>query len=177
MRIIAGTLGGRLFAAPKGHVTHPMSDKVRGALFSMLGELDGLTVLDAFAGSGALAFEAVSRGAESATMIEQDRSAQTTITENIKKLDVAKSVKLIKSSASAWARTQPDRLFDVVLCDPPYDDLQLSTLTTLTQHTKVDGIFVLSWPGGEEPPEFVGLVRIVKKEYGDAQLAFYQKIL
>jgi len=177
MRVIAGTLGGRLFAAPKGHVTHPMSDKVRGALFSMLGELDELTVLDAFSGSGALAFEAVSRGAEAVTAIEQDRAAQAVITENIKKLDVAKSVKLIKSNVSAWDSTQPGVTYDIVLCDPPYDDVQLPTLEKMTKHTKVDGIFVLSWPGNEEPPEFLGLVRIVQKSYGDAQLAFYQKIL
>jgi 16S rRNA (guanine966-N2)-methyltransferase len=177
MRVIAGSLGGRLFAAPKGHVTHPMSDKVRGALFTVLGELDGLTVLDAFSGSGALAFEAISRGAETVTAIEQDRSAQTIITENIKKLDVANTVKLIKSSASAWDGTQPAATFDVVLCDPPYDDLQVPTLEKMTKHTKVDGIFVLSCPANEEPPEFLGLVRIVRKSYGDAQLAFYQKIL
>lgn len=177
MRIIAGSLGGRLFAAPKGHVTHPMSDKIRGALFSMLGELDDLTILDAFAGSGALAFEAISRGAASATAIEQDKNAQTTIAENIKKLEVGHAVKLIKSSVSAWDSTQANALFDVVLCDPPYDDVQVSTLEKLTKHTKVDGIFVLSWPGNVEPPEFLGLVRIVRKSYGDAQLAFYQKIL
>ena len=177
MRIIAGTLGGRLFEAPKGHHTHPMSDKVRGAWFSVLGELDDLTVLDAFAGSGALSFEAISRGAASVTALENDRSAQAAIAKNIKALGVDKQVKLTRAAASAWSSTQEKARFDVVLCDPPYDDLQPNTLTTLTKHIKTDGILALSWPGNQEPPQFDGLVQIVQKHYGDAQLVFYQKIL
>jgi 16S rRNA (guanine(966)-N(2))-methyltransferase RsmD len=76
MRIIAGTLGGRTFESPHGRRTHPMSDKVRGSLFNTLGDIDGLTILDAFAGSGALAFEAISRGAEHVLAIEIDNRAQ-----------------------------------------------------------------------------------------------------
>jgi 16S rRNA (guanine966-N2)-methyltransferase len=83
MRIIAGRLGGRHFASPQGRRTHPMSDKMRGALFNALGDIDGLSVLDAFAGSGALAFEAVSRGAGHAVAIDVDKSAQRAIAENI----------------------------------------------------------------------------------------------
>ncbi|HSX08433.1 MAG TPA: RsmD family RNA methyltransferase [Candidatus Saccharimonadales bacterium] len=177
MRIIAGTLGGRLFESPKGHRTHPMSDKIRGALFAMLGELDGLTALDAFAGSGALSFEAVSRGARHVTAIEQDRAAQTAIAANIKKLGLTEQVKLIKSTAQAWSRTQPAAQFDVVLCDPPFDDLQEEIVRELTNHIKTDGILVLSWPGHELPPGLDGLVQITQKLYGDAQLVFYQKIL
>lgn len=177
MRVIAGTLGGRLFASPKSHQTHPMSDKVRGALFAMLGALDGLTVLDVFSGSGALSFEAVSRGAVTVTAIEQDRAAQAAIAANCQKLGVEKQVKLVRASAAAWSRTQPDLQFDVVLCDPPYDDTQLEIVRLLTTHVKTDGILALSWPGNEEPPTFNGLVQIIQKSYGDAQLVFYQKIL
>ena len=67
MRIIAGSLGGRVFKAPSGHRTHPMSEKIRGAIFNALGDISDLTVLDAFTGSGALCFEAVSRGVANAT--------------------------------------------------------------------------------------------------------------
>lgn len=177
MRIIAGTLGGRLFESPKGHRTHPMSDKIRGALFAMLGELDGLVVLDAFAGSGALSFEAASRGARHVTAIEQDRLAQIAIAANINKLELTEQVKLIKSTAQAWSRRQPTAQFDVVLCDPPFDNLQEEIVRGLTNHLRTDGILVLSWPGHELPLSLDGLVQITQKMYGDAQLVFYQKIL
>ncbi len=177
MRIIAGALGGRMFDSPKGRRTHPMSDKVRGALFSILGELDDLTVLDAFGGSGALGFEAASRGAGEVTILEQDRQAQDTIAENIKQLGLSGRVRLIKATAQGWSRTQPATVFDIVLCDPPYDDLQLPVIVRLVEHLKTDGILALSWPGNESPPSLEGLVLIVQRSYGDAQLVFYQKIL
>ena len=70
MRIIAGDLKGREFKSPRGRTTRPMSEKTRGALFNTLGDIEGLSVLDGFAGSGALVFEAISRGAVSALAIE-----------------------------------------------------------------------------------------------------------
>jgi 16S rRNA (guanine966-N2)-methyltransferase len=75
VRIIAGSLKGRTFSEPHGHRTHPMSEKVRGALFNALGDIEGLTFLDAFAGSGALSFEAASRGAKSVIAIDKDGPA------------------------------------------------------------------------------------------------------
>src|SRR5258708_5562120 len=105
MRIIAGNLKGRVFGSPHGHRTHPMSENIRGALFNALGELGGLNVLDAFAGSGALGFEALSRGAKSAVLVEADRLAQKTIAENIQTLGLETRAKLVKASASAWLST------------------------------------------------------------------------
>src|SRR5438445_6894886 len=110
MRIIAGRLGGRQFASPRGHRTHPMSDKMRGALFNALGDLSGLTVLDAFAGSGALAFEAVSRGAQHVVAIDVDKSAQRTIAKNITALGLADRVKLVRASAGAWLTTTDEHV-------------------------------------------------------------------
>lgn len=173
MRIIAGYLGGRTFDSPHGHRTHPMSDKIRGALFNALGDIEGLTVLDAFAGSGALCFEAVSRGAKQATAIEQDRLAQRTISENIRALGVASSVKLIKASANAWLQTSANAAFDIVILDPPYDDVQPNLIQRLTSTVSKDGILVISWPGEMEPPRFDSLEQIKRRTYGDAQLLFY----
>lgn len=175
MRIIAGTLGGRTFNSPHGHRTHPMSDKIRGALFNALGDLSDLTVLDAFAGSGALSFEAISRGARHALAIESDRLAQRTIAENIKSLGLHKTVKLIKASANAWLQTSDAEQFDVVLLDPPYDDLQTGLVERLTSTVKPDGILVLSWPGDEPIPAFPGFEVVKERAYGDAQLVFYSK--
>lgn len=175
MRVIAGRLGGRQFASPHGHRTHPMSDKGRGALFNALGDIGGLTVLDAFAGSGALGFEAVSRGVAHVTAIERDRSAQLTITENIKTLGLADRVKLIKSPANSWLSTTSEE-FDLVLLDPPFEDLQLGLLAKLAARTRTGGVAVFSLPPDAEvqlPDEFD---RLITKKYGDNQLAFYRRI-
>lgn len=175
MRIIAGSLGGRNFDSPHGHRTHPMSDKVRGALFNALGDIEGLTVLDAFAGSGALSFEAISRGAASALAIESDRNAQATIARNVTSLGLGRQVRLIKASANAWLQTNPDATFDIVLCDPPYDDVQENLLQHLAARVAAKGLLVLSWPGGREVPNFASLEQVTHKSYGDAQLVFYRR--
>jgi 16S rRNA (guanine966-N2)-methyltransferase len=178
MRVIAGTLGGRQFASPGSFKTHPMSDKMRGALFNILGDISGLDVLDAFGGSGALSLEAVSRGAARALVIEQDRPAQRVITDNIAALGQGNKIKLVKAPANAWLQTNQDASFDLVLCDPPYHDLQPSLLQRLTACVKPGGLFVLSYPGGApEPPAFATIELIKHELYGDAGLYFYRKSL
>lgn len=175
MRVIAGRLGGRSFESPHSFKTHPMSDKMRGALFNMLGDIGGLTVLDAFAGSGALSFEAVSRGATAAVAIDNDRGAQKTITSNMTQLGVNREVKLIKASANAWLQTNPEARFDIVLCDPPYTDLQPNLLARLTHTVKPGGLYVLSWPGNQESPEVLtGLIQLDRRNYGDGSLVIYR---
>ena len=176
MRIIAGQLGGRFFNGPDSTITHPMAERVRGALFNSLGRIDGLTVLDAFGGSGALSFEAVSRGAASAVVLERDKRAQRTIAENSKILDLEDRVTLLRMSADAWSHAHPSSQFDLVLCDPPYHDFQLSTVSKLISHVKPNGLMVLSYPGRESAPTVNGVVVVDKsKSYGDAALAYYRK--
>jgi len=176
MRVIAGALGGRIFDSPAGHRTHPMSDKVRGALFNALGDIEGLSVLDAFAGSGALSFEAISRGAASAVALDMDKLAIGTIVKNIASLGLQGQVKAIQAGATAWLSTQPDQSFDIVLCDPPYDDLQPNLLSKLAERAKLNGLVVLSLPpeAGFELPAHFELLQ--SKNYGDATLAFYRRI-
>jgi len=176
MRIVAGKLGSRQFESPNGRRTHPMSDKVRGALFNMLGDLEGLNLLDAFAGSGGISFEAISRGAKQALAIESDPSAQKIAEANIKSLGLKNQVKLIKANAAGWSKNNPDTKFDLVVCDPPYDQLQITLLQKLVKHLVKDGLYVLSWPGDLTPPEFIGLEQIKDKNYGDAQLIFYRRL-
>lgn len=175
MRIITGSLRGRPFNSPHSHRTHPMSDKIRGALFNTLGDIDGLTVLDAFAGSGALSFEAISRGAARAVAIENDRAAQRAITENIKTLDLSEKVKLVSTTAGIWLDANPDARFDLVLLDPPYDDVQINTVQRLATAVAEDGLLVLSWPGDQDLPEFEGFIRVSQRSYGDAQLAYFRR--
>jgi 16S rRNA (guanine966-N2)-methyltransferase len=152
-----------------------MADKIRGAMFNVLGDIEGLTVLDAFAGSGGLSFEAISRGAESAIAIDHDEPAHRALTRNIKDLGLNREVKAIKANASGWSDNNPEEQFDIVILAPPYDNLQVNLLQKLVKHTKKEGVLVLDWPGKEEIPEFEGLEQIQIKNYGDAQLVFYRK--
>lgn len=175
MRVIAGYLGGRMFASPHGHRTHPMSDKMRGAIFGVLGDIKGLSVLDAFAGSGALSFEAISRGAKNAVAVEVDKSAHTVIKENIKSLGLEDRVKATRAFAGAWSTRNQAQLFDIVLLDPPYDDIPYRDLKKLPRHVAPGGVLVLSWPGKMEPLKFEGFERLQDKQYGDSQLVFYRK--
>lgn len=175
MRVIAGRLGGRNFESPHTRRTHPMSDKVRGALFNALGELDGLKLLDAFAGSGACSIEAVSRGASDALAIDIDPEAVKTIATNVRLLDLESHITVRRKNISGWSRNNQDRLFDIVLADPPYTDIRPDVLERLTAHVRPGGLFVLSWPGGEAVRPFGGLNVVSHKTYGDAQLVFYQR--
>jgi 16S rRNA (guanine966-N2)-methyltransferase len=121
MRIIAGEWRGRTIEAPPGQGTRPTADRVRETLFSMLasrlGSFDDLRVADLFAGSGALGFEALSRGAASATFVESDARAAAAIRRNADKLGAAAKVRVIGRSAVALLRLEP---FDLILADPPY---------------------------------------------------------
>lgn len=175
LRVIAGGLGGRQFEYPSGFTTHPMGDRIRGALFNMLGDISGLTVLDPFSGSGAISFEAVSRGAKSSLAIERDRKAQSIIAENIQSLGLESVVRLIKANCSAWSTNNPDLQFDLIIADPPYNDPQNSTINKLAKHLKPAGLMVLSHSGREPAPAVNGVVVVDNRSYGDAALAFYRK--
>lgn len=174
MRVIAGFLGGRNFDAPKGHRTHPMSEKVRGAIFGALGDISGMTVLDTFSGSGALAIEAVSRGAASAVSVEVDKNAHTAITNNIERLGIATNVKSVRAYVNAWSTRHQSQLFDIIFADPPYDNLPFRDLNALPRHLKEHGTLVLSWPPKADWYPFDGLKVVQSKSYGDASLHFYQ---
>lgn len=123
MRVIAGALGGRRLVAPRGAATRPTADRVREALFSMLGDVAGARVLDLFAGSGALGIEALSRGAEHAVFVENDRTALGVLRSNLETLSLGADVAEIRSiDARAALRDARKRgeTYDLVLLDPPY---------------------------------------------------------
>jgi 16S rRNA (guanine966-N2)-methyltransferase len=123
VRIVAGRFGGRRIAVPPGRATRPTSDRVREALFSMLGPLDGERVLDAFAGSGALGLEALSRGAGSALFVESDARAARVIRGNLADLGVPEEDAIVvQAPLSVALRTARERgdAYDLVFLDPPY---------------------------------------------------------
>lgn len=175
MRIIAGRLGGRIFDAPRGHRTHPMGDKIRGALFNTLGDITGLTVLDAFAGSGACSFEAISRGAASAVAVESDKVAYTTIERNIETLDVDEQVQLVRAFIISYVRRIHNE-FDIVIADPPYDDVQYKALEILPKYVKPGGVIIYSLPPSSRLVMPADLELISQKSYGDATLHFYRRM-
>ncbi len=121
MRIISGQWRGRPLVAPKGELTRPTADRTRETLFSMLtsrlGTFEGLRIADLYAGSGALAFEALSRGAARAVLIENDRAALTAIETNAAKLGATAAVEIRAMSAARLPRQAP---FDLIFADPPY---------------------------------------------------------
>lgn len=175
MRVIAGTLGGRIFDSPKGHRTHPMSEKARGAIFNALGDITGLTFLDAYAGSGALSIEAISRGATSGVAVDHDLTAWKTIRANLETLGISERVSVVKMAVSSWSAENIATHFDIVFADPPYDAIKHGALSELTRHVVNGGVFVLSWPGGQRPPTFDTLEVVAHKPLGDIQLIFYRR--
>jgi len=176
MRVVSGYLGGRLFDSPRTHRTHPMSEKARGAIFNALGDIKGLTVLDAYSGSGAIAIEAVSRGAKHVLAIEVDIEAVKTIARNIESLDLGDRIKCLRKNISGWSRNNVDKKFDIVVADPPYTDIRPDVLERLTAHVAPGGLYVLSWPGSEEPRPFKNFEIAAHKPLGDIQLVFYRQI-
>lgn len=175
IRLIAGKFGGRNLEGSSTKRTHPMGERIRGALFNIVGpEIQDAVVLDAFAGSGSLGLEALSRGARHATFIERDRAAQNVIVNNIETLQLTDETKLVKAPVAGWVETT-DEQFDIVFADPPYHDLQLSTVMKLIKVLKPNGLMVLSYTGRGEVPTGLGVVVVDNRRYGDAVLAFYRK--
>lgn len=176
MRVISGSLGGRQFKAPNGHKTHPMSEKMRGAIFNILGDIKGLTLLDVFTGSGAIAIEAISRGAHAVTAIDSSKSAYKTVSENLENLQITEKVRLSLANAATWSDNNSSQKFDIVVCDPPYGSVRYELLEKLANHTKPGGVFVLSLPPDDSFMLKSDLYKlIVTKNYGDSTLAFYKK--
>jgi len=122
MRVVAGRLRGRRLAAPRGAHTRPTSDRVREALFSVLGDLEGAAVLDLFAGSGALGVEALSRGAARATFVDSAPAAVAAVRRNLAELRLEDAAEVRRADARAFLRKAraAGRQYDLVFLDPPY---------------------------------------------------------
>ena len=120
VRVIAGRFGGRTLVAPRGRATRPTGDRVREALFSILGSVDGARVLDLFAGSGALAIEALSRGASEATLVDSSAAAIAAIRRNLESIDATADVRRQRATAFLEQARNDARQYDLVFLDPPY---------------------------------------------------------
>lgn len=175
MRVVAGRIGGRMFESPSGNRTHPMSDKVRGAMFNTLGDIVGLTVLDAYAGSGALSIEAISRGAASSLAIDVDKTAFETIIKNIVQLRIDRQIRVIRANVTGWSGNNPDQQFDIVIADPPYDAVNHEALELLIDHVVSGGLFVCSLPPTITLNDLPDCELLTSKNYGDATITYFRK--
>ncbi|HEU4976880.1 MAG TPA: 16S rRNA (guanine(966)-N(2))-methyltransferase RsmD [Baekduia sp.] len=178
MRVVAGRFGGRRLQAPPGEGTRPTSDRVREALFSALGPLDGEVVLDLFAGSGALAIEALSRGAERVVLVERDGRAATVIRSNLEALGVGDEEAVVRRRDALRAlrdAREAGETYDLVLIDPPY---RLAAglgpqLAAALPPVLAPGARVVGESDRRAPLELPGLATTFERRYGDTLLRIH----
>jgi 16S rRNA (guanine966-N2)-methyltransferase len=167
MRIIAGEFRGRSLKPPSDRRVRPTADRVREAWFSILApDLPGATVLDLFAGSGALGLEALSRGAQHVDFVEISRSSLDALRANIAALDVEERVKVHRADALRFVSRLPTRSYDVALADPPYSTDQAARLVDAFRARPFATIL------GVEHSAAVTLPGHDTRRYGDIALTF-----
>jgi 16S rRNA (guanine966-N2)-methyltransferase len=179
LRIIGGRLRSRKFEASQGSSTRPTGDRAKVALFNILGgALEGARVLDGFAGSGALSFEAVSRGAAMAILFETDGAAAAKLRENAAKLGIEGYVEIRQSDFVTDApRLAGIHEFDVIFLDPPYaSGLMEQALAISESLLAPGGVIVAEHSSSAEMPDEAGsLVKNKSRRYGAASFTFYKR--
>lgn len=174
MRVIAGTHKGRELTAPKGHATRPTSDRVREALFSILGDVQDLRVLDLFAGSGALGIEALSRGARQATLVDAGRPAIAAIRRNVEALGLPAEVVSQPAARFLQGARRDGRQYDLVFLDPPYrhaSTLGRELSSALMPILAADARVVAE--SDRRSPLGLELTRLDERRYGDTLIQIY----
>jgi len=172
VRIVGGSCKGARIYAPRGRDTRPTSDRVREAAFAILGSVEGASVLDLFAGSGALGLEALSRGAERAMFVESDPVAVRTIERNLDKLGL--EGRIVRTEAMRFVAKTRER-YDVVFVDPPYEMVE-SLRMPLAEHVPrvlVEGGVVVFETRAGVQPELPLRVR-TSRRHGSTQLTVYE---
>jgi 16S rRNA (guanine966-N2)-methyltransferase len=167
VRVVAGVLGGRRLVAPRGRSVRPTADRVREALFSILGEVDGARVLDLYTGTGALAIEALSRGAAAATMVDTDLE---TARRNVEALALAERCELVRSDALRHLRRDEGE-YDLVFCDPPYglaDPLGPQLDPLIAPRLSAEGRVIVE--SDARSPLELTLPVLVERTYGDTMI-------
>jgi 16S rRNA (guanine966-N2)-methyltransferase len=177
MRIVAGSRKGHRIAAPRGVVTRPTGDRVRESAFQLVGPLEDATVLDLFAGSGAMGLEALSRGASRCVFVERDREACHVISQNLEKLRLKGAVVLCRDVVGTLREEAARRhVFDLVLVDAPYEhwarhahDLGELVPAVLGEN----GVVVVETAARVEPELPLDLV--TSRRYGSARITVFRR--
>jgi 16S rRNA (guanine966-N2)-methyltransferase len=173
VRVVAGEFRGRRLSAPRGVRTRPTADRVREALFSILGEVEGARVLDLYAGSGALGIEALSRGAGSAVFVERDPRAAAAIERNLAAVGVEAA--LVRDDVSRFL-ARAEGSFDLVFCDPPYDSasgLAGTLAERLPAVTAPDARIVTE--SDKRNPLVLPFPLLTERTYGDTRIAIHER--
>jgi 16S rRNA (guanine966-N2)-methyltransferase len=174
MRVVAGEFKGHPLRSPR-RTTRPTLDRVREAVFSMLGPLDELAVLDLYAGSGALGIEALSRGATSASFVDSDAAAVKAIGENLQRTR-AEGGRITRSDALAFLRSaaRHGQQWDLVFCDPPYTLAARlgEPLSRMLEPVLAPGARVVCESSHRQPLE-LDLPLVKERRYGDTRIAVY----
>jgi 16S rRNA (guanine966-N2)-methyltransferase len=174
MRIVAGSRKGTRIFAPSGLDTRPTGDRVREAVFNLVGPVDGASVLDLYAGSGAMGLEALSRGAATAVFVEADRDACRTIRRNLDKLGLAGAEIACRDALGFLAAER--RRFDLILVDPPYDvveSLAVRLVLYLPAVLAENGLVVLESSVRDEP-QLPPLRLRTSRRYGAARVSLFE---
>ncbi len=179
MRIIAGTAKGQTLKTPAS-VTRPTMDRVRAAIFSMLGErVPEARVLDLFAGTGAMGIEALSRGATAAVFVDQDRKSVEVIRQNLAVTKLTATIK--QSDAISFLKHQQEK-FDLIFADPPYTSnaesdfiAKLLASPELLSAMLEDGILILECEKQQSIPEVPQLEQLIDRTYGVTRVVLFRK--
>jgi 16S rRNA (guanine966-N2)-methyltransferase len=177
MRVVGGELGGQRLVAPRGWKVRPTSDRAREAIFSALGErVEGAAVLDLYCGTGALAIEALSRGAAQATLVDRDTRAALG---NVERLGLGERVELVHADALRWLAGRPGDgeapRYDLVFVDAPYrlaDRVGRELDSHLPRLLKPGGRAIVE-SGARRPLRVESLPRLRQRRYGAADVSFY----
>jgi 16S rRNA (guanine966-N2)-methyltransferase len=181
MRVISGTAKGRQLKLVPGEGTRPIMDRVKEALFNILGDsIRGVSVLDLYAGTGSVGIEALSRGAEYAVFVENSRPAIKTISENLKMTGFEEKARIIRLDVRDYLRQDPHDAFEFVYIAPPqYQNLWLDSLLLLDQnpgHLQPDGVAVVQIDPHEKlDVNLKVLVPVDERRYGNTLLWFFER--
>ena len=176
MRVIAGVAGGQPLVAPRDAGTRPITDRVKETLFAILGErVPGARVLDLYAGSGAIGIEALSRGAEHATFVEQARPALTALRANLERTGLAALASVHATDVQRFLSGAGEDRWDLVFLDPPYDLRAIvAPLRAVEPHLASDAMVVIKHFWRTELPEPGSLTQVRQRRFGETMLSFLE---
>lgn len=178
MRVISGAAKGKRLRAVPGSGTRPITDRVKESVFDILGDLEGVRFLDLFSGTGGVAIEALSRGAECATLVERSAVAAGVIRENLRSTGMAKAATLVQADVFRYLESTRDE-FDVVYVAPPqYKGLWKETLRALDREASpaVDLVVVQIHPKEYEPLCLTHLELEETRRYGSTMICLYRRV-